>query len=144
MRLTTFTDFGLRALMQIASDPDRAWSTTEIADEFGISRQHLTKAMAALARAGFLKTRRGGGGGAMLAQPAHNILIGDVVRVLEKDQSLVECFRAEGNACYITPVCKLKGFLGAAEAAFLTALDSYTLAECALLAVPDFIETDAS
>ncbi len=145
MRLTSFTDFGLRALMRIASDPERAWNTAEIADEFDISRHHLTKSMAALARAGFLKTRRGGGGGAMLARPAESIRIGDVVRVLEKDQNLVECFQAEGNACRITPVCKLKAFLGAAETAFLTALDSYTLADCALAAqVPDFIGADAS
>ena len=27
MRLTSFTDFGLRALMRMASDTDRAWNT---------------------------------------------------------------------------------------------------------------------
>ncbi|AXI46505.1 Rrf2 family transcriptional regulator [Sulfitobacter sp. SK012] len=144
MRLTTFTDFGLRALMRIASDPDRAWSTTAIADEFGISRHHLTKVIAVLANEGILKTRRGGGGGAMLARPADRIRVGDLVRLLEKDQALVECYKGSGNACTITPVCKLKGFLGAAETAFLTSLDAYTLADCALPAqIPDFISEAA-
>ncbi len=132
MRLTAFTDFGLRALMRIASEPERAFSTAEIADEFGISRHHLTKTMAALANAGFLTTRRGAGGGAMLARPAAQIGLGEVVRVLERDQPLVECFRVDGGACVITPQCRLKTFLFAAEAAFLDRLDHFTLADCAL------------
>lgn len=36
MRLTSFTDFGLRALMRMASDPDRAFSTADLADEFAL------------------------------------------------------------------------------------------------------------
>ncbi|MCP5081166.1 MAG: Rrf2 family transcriptional regulator [Alphaproteobacteria bacterium] len=132
MRLTAFTDFGLRALMRMASDTDRAWNTGEIADEFGISRHHLTKTIATLANAGIVETKRGGGGGARLAQPAGEIKIGHVVRVLERDQALVECFQAKGNACTITPLCRLKGFLSRAEGAFLNALDDHTLADCAL------------
>lgn len=139
MRLTTFTDFGLRALMRMASDENRAWSTGEIADEFGISRHHLTKAIAALANAGFVKTRRGGGGGASLARPAKQIRLGDVVRLLESNQALVECFQSSGNTCTLTPACRLKGYLGQAEAAFLTALDARTLADCILPAtMPNF------
>lgn len=136
MRLTSFTDYGLRALMRIASDTTRAWSTAEIADEFGISRNHLTKAMALLASEGFLATRRGGGGGAMLARPADTISIGDVVRVLERGQSLVECFQADGGACCITPVCQLKGMLAEAEQAFLAQLDQQRLSDCALPRLP--------
>lgn len=136
MRLTSFTDYGLRALMRIASDTTRAWSTAEIADEFGISRNHLTKAMALLASEGFLATRRGGGGGAMLARPADTISIGDVVRVLERGQSLVECFQADGGACCITPVCQLKGMLADAEQAFLAQLDQQRLSDCALPRLP--------
>lgn len=131
MRLTTFTDFGLRALMRIASDPSRAFSTAEIAEEYGISRHHLTKAIAALANAGILTTRRGHEGGAQLARPADQIRLGDVVRVLEDGSALVECFGA-GNACRITPQCRLKGFLHEGEQAFLVALDARTLADCAL------------
>ena len=132
MRLTAFTDFGLRALMRIAAEPDRALSAAEIAAELGISRDHLAKAMAALARAGLLATRRGGGGGAVLARPADEIALGEVVRVLERDQALVECFRPDGGACAITPECRLRGLLAGAEGAFLAELDRHSLAECAL------------
>ncbi|SER87014.1 transcriptional regulator, BadM/Rrf2 family [Tranquillimonas rosea] len=131
MRLTSFTDYGLRALMRMASDPDRAFSTAEIADEFGVSRNHLNKIIQRLARHGFVATRRGAGGGAMLARPASEIGLGDLVRLLEQDQALVECFAPDG-ACTVSPVCRLKGRLFAAESAFLAELDRSTLADIAL------------
>ena len=64
MRLTSFIDYGLRALMRIASDPARGFSSAELADEFDISRHHLTKIIQRLSQAGVVTTRRGGGGGA--------------------------------------------------------------------------------
>ena len=131
MRLTSFTDYGLRALMRMASAPERAFSTAEIADEFGISRNHLNKVIQRLARHGFVATRRGAGGGAMLARPADEIGLGNLVRLLEKDQALVECFSSQG-ACCVTPVCLLKGKLHAAETAFLAELDRSTLVDIAL------------
>ncbi len=70
MRLTSFTDYGLRALMRLAADPDRGRSTADLAGELQISRHHLTKILQRLARAGIVTTRRGGGGGAVLAIPA--------------------------------------------------------------------------
>lgn len=132
MRLTSFTDFGLRALMRIAAEPDRAFSTSELAAEFALSRNHLTKIMAALAQAGIVTTRRGAGGGASLARSPADIRLGDVVRVLEAGQPLVECFSATGGECTITGSCRLKSRLHAAEAAFLSDLDRSTLADVAL------------
>ena len=101
MRLTSSTDYGLRMLMRMASAPERSFSTAELADEFQLSRNNLTKIMQRLARAGIVATRRGGGGGAVLAKPARNIRLGDVVRQLEEGQPLVECFAREGSACSI-------------------------------------------
>jgi len=132
MRLTSFTDYGLRALMRMASAPGRAFSTADLADEFGLSRNHLTKIMASLAQAGIVTTRRGGGGGALLARPADQIHLGDVVRMLEAGQSLVECFAASGGTCTLTGCCRLKARLRSAEAAFLADLDRSTLADVAL------------
>jgi Rrf2 family nitric oxide-sensitive transcriptional repressor len=131
MRLTDFTDFGLRALMRLASDPDRVFTTDQIATEFAISRNHLTKIVRELSRAGFVATQRGARGGFRLARPAEAIRIGDVVRALEERHALVECFRPDGGHCILTPRCGLKGRLAAARAAFLAELDRSTLADCA-------------
>ena len=61
MRLTSFTDYGLRSLMRMAAEPARTFSTAELADEFGLSRHHVTKIMQRLARAGIVATRRAEG-----------------------------------------------------------------------------------
>ena len=130
MRLTSFTDFGLRALMRLAGELGRLFTAAEIADEFGISREHLTKVVSELARAGFVRTRRGAAGGFQLALEADRIRIGDVVRRLEGRQALVECFQEGGGGCRLTPCCSLKGKLAAAREAFLDELNRSTLAEC--------------
>ncbi len=137
MRLTSFTDFGLRMLMRMAADPSRANSTTaELAEALGLSRNHLAKIIQHLARAGLIETRRGGGGGAVLARPASEIRLGQVIRLLEEGQPLVECFGADGGACSIDTRCRLKARLRSAEAAFLTDLDRSTLADIALPPLP--------
>jgi len=132
MRLTSFTDFGLRALMRMASDPGRAFSTAKLAAELALSRHHLTKIMASLAQAGIVITRRGSGGGARLGRPADQITLGDVVRVLEHGQALVDCFAADGGTCSLNGQCRLKVRLQRAETAFLTELERSTLADVAL------------
>jgi Rrf2 family transcriptional regulator, nitric oxide-sensitive transcriptional repressor len=131
MRLTMFTDFALRALMRLAGDPDRSSSTGEIAEEFGISRNHLAKVVRDLADSGFIATQRGVGGGFALARPPQAITLGEVVRALEGTSALVECFRQDGGDCVLTPRCRLKAKLAAAREAFLRELDKTTLAECA-------------
>lgn len=130
MRLTSFTDFGLRMLMRMASVPDRAFSTAEIAAEFGLSRHHLTKIVQRLAAGGILATRRGGG--AVLARPPAAIRLGEVVRLLEEGQALVDCFGPAPSTCTILGCCRLKARLRAAENAFLADLDRTTLADIAL------------
>lgn len=130
MRLTSFTDFGLRALMRMAADPGRAFSTAELAAEFKVSRAHLAKVISALGAGGIVTTRRGGGGGATLAMAPEKIRLGQVVRLLEAGQVLVECFAAQGNLCTFTPHCRLKSRLAAAETAFIDHLDQSSLADC--------------
>jgi Rrf2 family nitric oxide-sensitive transcriptional repressor len=132
MRLTSFTDYGLRSLMRMAGEPARTFSTAELAAEFGLSRHHVTKIMQRLAAGGIVATRRGGGGGACLALDPGEIGLGRVVRLLEDGQSLVACFARDGGDCTISGCCRLKGRLRAAEAAFLAELDRATLADIAL------------
>ncbi|WP_320178635.1 Rrf2 family transcriptional regulator [Roseovarius pacificus] len=132
MQLTSFTDYGLRMLMRMASAPDRAFSTAELAEEFKLSRNHLTKIMQRLAQGGIVETRRGVSGGARLCRDPEEIRLGDVVRLLERGQALVECFRPDGNNCTIEGCCRLKVRLRHAEARFVEDLNQSTLADIAL------------
>ncbi|QRF65765.1 RrF2 family transcriptional regulator [Ponticoccus alexandrii] len=132
MRLTSFTDYGLRMLMRLASAPDRAFSTADLAEEFQLSRHHLIKIMQKLGRAGLVQTRRGGGGGATLARTPAEIRLGDVVRLLEEGQALVECLQPDGGECTIDGCCRLKSRLRVAEMSFIESLNRSTLADVAL------------
>ena len=136
MRLTSFTDFALRALMRLAGEPTRSFATNEIATEFEISRNHLAKVVRHLADGGFIATQRGAGGGFTLARPDRSITLGEVVRALEGPHPLVECFRDDGGSCVLTPRCRLKSKLSAAREAFMRELDDTTLEECAYPARP--------
>jgi Rrf2 family transcriptional regulator, nitric oxide-sensitive transcriptional repressor len=134
MRLTAFTDYALRALMRLAGEPERTFTTDEIAREFDISRNHLTKVVRELAEGGFIATQRGAGGGFRLARPAEKITIGEVVKLLEARHAIVECFRSDCGGCVLTPSCRLKSKIANAARAFISELDRTTLAECAYTA----------
>lgn len=128
MELTFYTDYALRVLMYLGVRHDQLCLISDIARDYGISRNHLVKVVHGLARGGFLSTFRGRGGGIMLARKAEDIRLGDVVRYTEGSYKPVECFR-EDNACVITPACRLPAILSEAFRNFISTLDRYTLAD---------------
>ncbi|MEI7597962.1 MAG: Rrf2 family transcriptional regulator [Aestuariivirga sp.] len=138
MRLSVFTDYSLRVLIQAALRHPNKVTIDEVANAFGISRNHLIKVINKLGRAGFLVTQRGRSDGFMLARPAERISILDVVRFGEEDQPLVECFDAARNRCVITPACKLKGMIAEANRAFFDVLGKYTIADASANPEPLF------
>ena len=126
MRLTYLTDYAFRTLIYLATHAESA-SLDQISQTYGISRNHLIKAVNVLQHGGFITTRRGVGGGIWLARVASEIRLGDVVRCTERDFDLVECFNSTGNTCVIDGACKLKKILHDANLSFLDVLDSYSL-----------------
>lgn len=130
MRLLVSTDLALRILMRLSTSPDEHASTDVLARELAVSRHHLQKIVQHLTDVGLVRTIRGARGGVMLARPAHEIKVGDVVREHEHDQALVECFRFDGGCCTLVPSCRLRGMLAAAKDNFYQHLNQYTLADC--------------
>ncbi|MBK6863572.1 MAG: Rrf2 family transcriptional regulator [Ideonella sp.] len=131
MRLTTMTDYAMRLLMYVAHRPERLCTIAEVADAYGISEAHLMKITHQLGQAGFIETVRGKGGGMRLAAPPQQINLGAVVRQMESDLALVECFSSSANHCALTGHCRLAGILDGALAAFMAHLDAHTLADLA-------------
>ena len=128
MRLTQLTDYAMRLLMHVAQHPQRLCTTAEVAARYGISEAHLVKVTHQLGRAGWLVTTRGKGGGIRLARPPHEIGIGAVVRSIEPDFCVVDCF-STGNTCQLTGACKLTGVMDGALQSFMSSLDSHSLAD---------------
>lgn len=128
MRLTQYTDFSIRVLIYLGLHPDRRCTIQEIAEGYGISRNHLMKVVQQLASAGFVTSARGSGGGLTLPRAPEQINLADVVAEMEPDFAMVECFR-ENNECVITPACRLPPMLARATRAYLDVLRDYTLAD---------------
>lgn len=132
MRMTMYTDFSLRILIYLAIRPTGEKATVpEIAESYGISKNHLMKVAQHLSKLEYIESTRGRGGGLRLLHDPSAINIGRVVRQMEDDFHIVECFDRERNTCPITPVCSLKHALGRALQAYLAVLDEYTLQDLA-------------
>ena len=129
MQLTLHTDYALRVLIYLTQTRDDLATISEIADFYQISRNHLVKIVHHLSSAGFIQTTRGKNGGMKLARSAELISIGDVVRRMEPNFDIVECFNADNPACVVSAVCALKSALYQAGNEFLGVLDRFTLAD---------------
>jgi Rrf2 family transcriptional regulator, nitric oxide-sensitive transcriptional repressor len=129
MRLSEYTDYTLRVLMYCAAHSDRLVTIAELAEQHGLSKNHLMKVVNDLAHQGLIETTRGRGGGLRLLMEPGAIRIGDVVRATETDFRLVECFDPATNACMLSPSCRLKHLFGEALRGYFKALDGATLAD---------------
>lgn len=130
MQLTQYTDYSLRVLAYLAQTGNGA-TISEVSDYFGISRNHLVKAVHNLSSKGFLVGTRGKGGGIRLARPPEQIRLGDVVRATEPNFAVVECFNPE-RSCVLASQCGLQSPLQEAMRAFLAVLDRHTVADAHL------------
>lgn len=130
MQLTLHADYAFRVLLYLGSQPSgRVVSTEEISRSYGISRHHLVRVVQTLNQHGYVRVSPGRSGGVALSREAGEIRLGDVMRRVEGNLRLVECFDTATNSCPIVPVCDLKPVLSEALNAFLGVLDRYTLAD---------------
>ncbi|MBZ0141162.1 MAG: Rrf2 family transcriptional regulator [Pseudorhodoplanes sp.] len=129
MRLTVYTDYALRLLMYLALKDDGLATIAEVAESYGISKNHLMKVAYQLGAAGYVETVRGRGGGLRLARAAASIGLGEIVRHTEPDLAIVPCFKPVDASCAIRRCCVLKKALEKARVAFVEVLDGYSLSD---------------
>lgn len=128
MQLTQFTDYSLRALIYITLRKESC-TIKDITQAYDISNNHMVKIIHNLAKIGLIKTIRGKHGGIVMAEPPESINLGQIIAQLEPHFDLVPCFNKAKANCCIAPVCRLKGVLHEAQAAFMKILGRYTLAD---------------
>ncbi|TFW28475.1 Rrf2 family transcriptional regulator [Massilia arenosa] len=130
MRLTRFSDIGLRVLMYLHGADERPGPVTvaEIASQFELPINHLVKVVSQLSKMGWVRATRGRNGGLRLAADATKLRIGQVLRQLEGEDELIDC---EGSSCRLAVDCRLRGALHEGLQAFYAAMDRHTLADIA-------------
>ena len=129
MNITTFSDYTLRVLIYLATHEGETSTAEKIASRYDISFHHVAKAGQWLAREGYVNSERGRAGGMTLKQNLNDINIGRLVRATEAGTALVDCMRADGGRCCISPACGLKLALAEAQAAFYPALEGFSLTD---------------
>ena len=84
MKLSTRGDHAVRVLLELASREDgEPVPLTELAERTQISAKYLEQILMLLRSSRILDARRGPSGGYMLARPATNLTVGEVIRAVE-------------------------------------------------------------
>ncbi|WP_075996639.1 Rrf2 family transcriptional regulator [Salaquimonas pukyongi] len=128
MKLTSQTNYAVRMLMFCDSKADRS-TVKEISAFYGLSERFLFNILQKLTARGYVETVRGRGGGLRLARPSNEIRLGDVVRDMEENFEMAECFETGGTDCPLINTCGLNRALHQALQAFFDALNRYTIAD---------------
>ena len=98
MMFSTKAEYGVRVMVELArrasENSDGAESVVplaEIAEHDGMPLAYLEHLVARLRKAGLIDSRRGSRGGYMLARPAEEITMAEVVEALEGSIAPIEC-----------------------------------------------------
>jgi len=102
-----------------------------IADSQGVSRKYLDSIFASLKTAGLVRSRRGVGGGHLLAKDPHDVKLGDVMRALEGPLSLVDCV-GDSTLCERSHRCVTRDVWTDVGDAIQSVLDNITLHDLVL------------
>lgn len=124
MRLTVKTDYCLRVLIYLQKQKTKV-KIQQIADEYHVSKNHLSVAVNALSELGYVLSTSGPHGGVEFNPLFAEKTVGELISKLE-DMNIVECL-GEGGNCVIDGHCRLKGMLKKANVAFLNELKKYQI-----------------
>src|SRR5580693_8363967 len=98
MMFSTKTEYGVRVMVELArrvqqdaGGTDPVVPLAEIAAHDGLPLAYLEHLVAKLRKAGLVDSRRGSRGGYMLARPAKEITMAEVVEALEGSIAPIEC-----------------------------------------------------
>ena len=90
--LTNKGKYGLKAMVHLARLPaGETVQSAEIAGAEQISKKFLDAILLDLRNAGFVRSKKGPGGGYALARPAEEIVVGGIVRALDGPLAPIAC-----------------------------------------------------
>jgi Rrf2 family protein len=138
VRTTAKADYAVRAAVELAASGDAPVSAERIAEAQGIPVNFLENILLDLRRAGIVESRRGSAGGYLLAKPADEIVLADVVRAVEGPLASVrglspDALEYEGSAV------PLRDVWVALRSAVRSVLEHVTLADVASGELPPLV-----
>ena len=147
MMFSTKAEYGIRVMVELARRAgDEPVPLAEIAEHGGLPLAYLEHLVARLRKADLVDSRRGSRGGYMLARPAADITMAEVVEALEGQIAAIECYSASPDGtihCVLEAdperVCTSKILWTRVRAAIVATLEATTLADLIPSAPNDLI-----
>ncbi len=138
MKLSTKGDYAVRALLELATEePGSSLTVAELAARTAIAPKYLENLFGRLGAARIVRGRRGQGGGFVLARPAAEITIAEVIREMEGPLAPSLCASRTAHAacpayrCPSEESCVMRGLWVEVRDAIAGVLDATTLADLA-------------
>ena len=127
MNIPIRVDYGVRALIDLARHSDGGpVSTADIARRTAIPGQFLSQVLLTLSRAGFIRSRRGPGGGHFFAVDPAEIRLSQVAECLGGLDPIVGCLD-DSSCCVHVPTCAQREIWRSVSEAVYAILDSTTV-----------------
>jgi Rrf2 family protein len=139
--LTNKGKYGLKAMVHLAGlEPGALAQVQDVADSNAIPKKFLDQILSELRNAGLVFSKKGKGGGYALARPAHQINVGQIVRVLDGPLAPIQCASVTAyrpcDDCGDEKACTVRLIMVKARNAIAAVLDSHTLADMRALGEP--------
>jgi len=133
MRVSTRGDYACRALLSLAlREESGPTSVRDIAERTGLPQPYLEQILLALKGAGLVRSKRGVGGGYVLARSADDILLSEILSAVDGPITLGDFGEPhEDGACNHEGQCVLLAIWKQAGEVMRQHLDGYTLASIA-------------
>ncbi|MFQ5549142.1 MAG: Rrf2 family transcriptional regulator [Woeseia sp.] len=126
MKLQKASRYALYAVLHLAGEPGKQFSTADIAESYGISMHHLAKVMRTLVRSGLIESVRGVGGGYRFAGNVRRTTLWDVIHEFESLESDLDAAHdLTGNAEIV--ISGLETVTSEIDGLIRATLDSITL-----------------
>ncbi len=137
MRVSTRGDYASRALLSLALHGGESGPTSvrDIAERTGLPQPYLEQILLALKGAGLVRSKRGVGGGYVLARPPEQITLGEIVSAVDGPIALGDFGEPhQDGACDHEGQCVLLAVWAGIGGHIRRHLDSFTLADIAGMA----------
>jgi Rrf2 family protein len=138
VRTTAKADYAVRAAIELAAAGD-VITAEQVAQAQSIPLNFLENILGDLRRAGLVDSRRGQAGGYLLARPADEIALADVIRAVEGPLANVRGYPPEDLA-YEGSAAKLRDVWVALRASVRSVLEEVTLADVAQGKLPAHVD----
>lgn len=131
LKLSKKTKYAILAVQLMAANPERMYSAKEIAEQFNLSFEFISKILQSLKLGGLIRSQQGVKGGYELNCDPLKATVADVIDIIEGKTALVDCFDNSDDICTRYDECTLRGSMELLQKEIDNVFGSMTLATLA-------------